>query len=299
VESRCSTRARAERLRLRLYRSIKRMKIKSEMPARTLTSVEKAMQLIMALADANQEIGPSELSRKLGMHKATVSRILLQLTDNNFAYRNNETGKFWLGPAIHHLGTTITQTFFSRIVPIARPHIDALRDALDNTVALEAWFGNCTALAYQASAHHPVEGAVAAGGILPINAAAGAQIILAFTNEARVDSLLSGYLEKRTPNTITDKETIKQRLAHIRKRRYAVDEGEVVLGINAIAVPIFDHLKVPIAALIVLIPAAKFLPKNVPNIAARLTRVAKRISNELSYGARGKTGARSDLKSRR
>jgi DNA-binding IclR family transcriptional regulator len=256
--------------------------VKSAMPAGSLTSVEKAMQLIMALAEENQELGPSELSRKLGMHKATVSRILLQLADNNFAYRNNDTGKFWLGPAIHHLGTTITQTFFQKIVLIASPHIDALRDELEHTISLEVWFGNSTAPAYQAEGHLSFGSVLPAGGILPINAAAGAQTILAFTNEARVDSLLSGDLAKRTPNTLTDQDTIKQRLAIIRKRRYAVDEEEVFLGVNAIAVPIFDHIKAPIGALVVLIPTAKFLPKSVANIAARLTTVAKRISKELS-----------------
>jgi DNA-binding IclR family transcriptional regulator len=246
------------------------------------SSIHKALRLLLALSEEGTELGPTELSHKLGIHKATVSRILLQLRDQDFVYRNDDNGKFWLGVAANHLGESFSLAFFRKIVPIAKPHVDSVRDDLKFTIALEVWSGNSTAGAYIAKSEPKQDVSVPRGVILPLNAAAGAQAILAFMDPSRVDQLLDGKLEKETPNTIIDKDTLIERLGEFREQGYAVDQEEVFFGISAIAVPVFDRLKAPVAALVVLVPSEAFGAISVPKYASRLSAAARSIEKEVS-----------------
>ena len=71
------------------------------------TAIEKALELLLTFAPQNAELGTTELSEKLGYHKATTSRILLTLTDHGFLRQNSATKKFSLGPSIQRLSSAL------------------------------------------------------------------------------------------------------------------------------------------------------------------------------------------------
>ena len=92
------------------------------------STVDKAIRVLLTLAQENEEIGTTCLGRKLNIHKATVSRLLLKLAEHEFVYKNKETGKYWLGPAIYQLAMTMADVNFNDVLHLARTHIDELRD---------------------------------------------------------------------------------------------------------------------------------------------------------------------------
>ncbi|MBW1775846.1 MAG: helix-turn-helix domain-containing protein, partial [Deltaproteobacteria bacterium] len=53
-----------------------------------INSIDKALNILGAFAPYNREPGTIEISRKLGFHKATVSRILQNLTKLQKKIRN-------------------------------------------------------------------------------------------------------------------------------------------------------------------------------------------------------------------
>jgi len=115
-----------------------------------------------------------------------------------------------------------------------------------------------------------------------LHAAAGAKAILAFTHTDRVDSLLRGKLSKVTKNTITDKDALIHRLGEFNRQGYSVDYEETHDGICAIAAPIFNQLKQPVAALVILIPATRSNTLENPELINQLKTKAALISNEIS-----------------
>ncbi len=250
------------------------------------SSIDKALRLLLALSAEGKELGPTELSRKLGIHKATVSRILLQLKERDFVYRNDDNGKFWLGVATHHLGESFSHAFFKSIVPIAQPRMDALRDELQFTISLQVWSGSSAVGAYISRAEPGRDASFESTPMLPLNAAAGALAILAFTEPSRADQLLSETLGSGPPGRTIDKDALKEalveRLGEIRKQGYALDEETVFPGINAVAVPIFDRLKRPVAALVVLVPTRFFGAISTSKYASRLSAAARAIEREVS-----------------
>ena len=251
------------------------------------STIEKAIQLLLTLSDAGCEVGTTDLGRKLGIHKATVSRILMKLAEHEFVYKNKETRKYWLGPTIHLLAMNMADVSFEHVMRFARPHVDELRDKIGETTALEIWLGNSTVPTFCAQSRNPLKVIPPPGEPLELHAAAGGKAILSFTHTDRVNSLLRGELKKVTEHTITDKAQLIKRLGVFNRQGYAVDYEETHDGICAIAAPIFNQLKQPIAALVVLVPAARSASLESPELIGQLKSKAQLISNEITNSRSG------------
>ena len=99
-------------------------------------AIDKALTVLSAFVPYNREMGTIEISQKLGFHKATVSRILLNLARRGFLTQNSQTKKFTLGPSVMDLSRAINQSLKSNLVQIAKPFVDDLRDRLKETIIL-------------------------------------------------------------------------------------------------------------------------------------------------------------------
>jgi DNA-binding IclR family transcriptional regulator len=241
-------------------------------------AIEKALEILLAFAPHNQELGTTELSEKLNFHKATTSRILLTLAEYGFVQQNPNTKKFGLGQAVHKLGSALSESLSNGFVQIAKPYLDELRDKLDETITLELWSGDSTVMTYIAESSHPVRVAGRIGDRLPFHAAAGAKAILSFAAPHRVEALLQEELERLTPTTVTDPEHFKQQLLTFKQQGFAIDYEEIDIGICAVGAPIFNHQHQAFAAVVVVTPTQRLadLPDSL-NVTA-LKQTAQAIS---------------------
>lgn len=250
---------------------------------KTPNAIEKALDILEAFLPDNLELGTSQVSEKLGLHKATASRILLLLTQRGFLQQNPDTKKFSLGRMALLLGRTVINSLQTGIVSIAKPHIDNLRNQLDETVALEQLIGNTTVLVYIAEGRQRHRMAGGLGDRVPINAAAGAKAILAYSDHGFVRSLLdkNPSIESLTPYTITDLNILTKQLREVRLNGFSFDKEEIDIGINAFGVPIFNHDNVPVAALAVIGPTHRVNLDRTDEIVGPAMEAAKKISSLL------------------
>lgn len=246
-------------------------------------SIEKALEILMAFTPYNREMGTGEIGQKLGLHKATASRILRTLADKGFLQQDPETKKFTLGPAASAIGRAYVNGLDSNLVQVAKPFIDDLRSALEETVVLEVLSGTGTVMAYVAEGPQRVRIAGSVGDRLPVHAAAGAKAILAFSPLETVDKLIAGKLPQMTANTITDIEAYKSGLAEIRRKGYSFDDEEIDIGINAVGVPIFNHESEPIAAVVVAGPSQRITGKDDTTVVMWSKKTAAEISQRMDY----------------
>lgn len=128
--------------------------------ASTHHSLAKALEILMAFAPHNQEIGTVQLSGRLGYHKSTVSRLLHVLMDYGFVRQSQESKKFTLGPSVIDLSSSIQESLSDNLTHIAKPHVDRLRDAIGETVVLEVVSGRSAVIAYiaEGGGTHPNQG---------------------------------------------------------------------------------------------------------------------------------------------
>lgn len=221
-------------------------------------SVEKVLKILMAFTPHNQAMGTIEISRRLGFHRTTVSRILQTLKREGFVQQDPHTKKFLLGSSAIALGRAVNQSLKSNLIPIAKPHIDSLRDALESTIVLEVFSGNVTLTAYVAEGPPPLRLIGNVGDIVPNHAAASAKAILAFSSpETRARLVKEAEMPSFTPNTITDPDELLRDLDKIKDKGFSVDNEETGLGVRAVGAPIFNHEGRPVAAIVVTGPSKK------------------------------------------
>ncbi len=247
------------------------------------SSIEKILAILSAFKPHNQEMGTVEISQKLGLHKATVSRILLTLSEHSYLRRNLKTKKFSLGPAILQLARVITQSLENNIIQIAKPHIDGLRDSVKETVVLEVVSGKNTMIAYLAEVPRKIRLAGTLGDVLPLHTAAGAKAILAFSPPELKDSLLPEKLRKHTPNSITDLAVLHQQYAEILECGYSIDNEEHDIGVSAIGAPILNSDEEPVAALVIVGPSQWVTWEGDSSLVPKLKKAAAAISADLYF----------------
>jgi DNA-binding IclR family transcriptional regulator len=248
-----------------------------------INAIDKALMILSSFTPHNEEMGTVEISQKLGFHKATVSRILQNLTKRGFLIQNSRTKKFMLGPAVMDLARAVNQSLRTNVVQIAKPFIDALRDSLKETVILEILSGETTFMAYIADGNRLVRLAGSMGDRVPIHASAGAKALLAFLPVEVKDHLLNVKLPPFTKHTITDRKKIEQQLLKIRKEGVAFDHEEIDEGTSAVGAPIFNHDSVPIGAVVVAGPTQRIKNGSTAQMVSELKTTAAKISMQLYY----------------
>lgn len=249
----------------------------------THKTVEKALDILMAFTPHNQELATIELSKKMGFHKSTVSRLLHVLSRKGFLQQNPDSKKFQLGPSAMSLGVAIKKSLETNLVHIAKPYIDSLREELHETITLEIFSGTNTVLAYFAEGPHRINLAGSIGDILAVHAAAGAKAILAFSSPEVRRRVLNGAMPRLTPNTITDPALLKKQFQEILRQGIAFDNEEHDIGTSAIGTPIFNNSGKPVAALVVAGPPQRITLESNSHMAVRLKETALEISQQLYY----------------
>src|SRR3972149_11624717 len=112
------------------------------------SSIEKALMILLTFPSHSDEVGTVELSRKLGFHPATVSRILQILKKRGFLQNNKRTRKFTLGPSVFELGKTIFRSVNPNLLNIAMPYLVDLCEEVGETVVLETMSGKSIVVNY-------------------------------------------------------------------------------------------------------------------------------------------------------
>jgi DNA-binding IclR family transcriptional regulator len=247
-------------------------------------SVQKALQILLAFVPHNNDMGTSEISTRLGLHKSTTSRLLNVLTSYDFLQHDAKTKKFRLGISAAKISTTIKQSLSEQLVSIAQPHLDNLRNQIGETVALEVWVRNGTIMAYRAEALRLRRiYLLTPGDRVDVHVSAGARVVLAFLAPHAVDNILQGPFERYTENTIVDPDALKKQIRKARDEGFAISKGERNPDSNIVAVPIFDYEKRPVAA-ISLFTNSEELPKLLEaDIVSKLKQTAAVISAKLLY----------------
>ena len=138
-------------------------------------------------------------------------------------------------------------------------------------------------LAYIAEGPRIVRLAGDVGDRVPFHAAAGAKAFLAFCPSELQKKLLGTRLRRLTKNTITDLDKMQLQIEEIRRQGYAIDREELDEGTMAIASPVFNYDKKPIAAVVVAGPPQRIAGERSKLIISSLKETAKEISERFYY----------------
>ena len=97
-------------------------------------ALDRALNVLLSFRDGAPERKVSDVSRELGLHKSTASRLFRALADAGFLQRNEETGGYRLGVTVFELGARFLAGL--DLHSVARPLLHGLVQAEGESVNL-------------------------------------------------------------------------------------------------------------------------------------------------------------------
>ena len=188
----------------------------------------------------HDELGISEIARETGMNKARVYRYMRTLVSLGYAVQFDGSERYARGPKLQALARVIGQSAEESVVDLARPVLQRLHETFDHTFNLSLVYGASVTIVESLQGKGLVGIVVQVNQQLPLHASAAGKLLLADLLRTTGD-LPEGKLERFTPHTIQDRDLLRRDIEDVAAKGWADAPEQVVLGINAVSVPIHDH----------------------------------------------------------
>lgn len=255
-----------------------------EAPARkrerhSVQSVDRALDLLEALAGADGEVSITALAARTSLHVSTAHRLLATLLRRGYVRQNPDTSRYYAGPKLATLAEGRSR--FGELRLRARGILGTLAESTRETANLSVL--DDTAAVYLETVPGPqvVRLFTTVGNRVPLHATGAGKALLAWLPAPRREAILERIeLRAHTPRTISDPAVLRRALDEIRERGYAVDDEEFDEGVRCVAVPV-GPLGAPLAAISVSGPANRLGRPRLTELAPTLRRCAGELADAL------------------
>jgi DNA-binding IclR family transcriptional regulator len=245
-------------------------------------SVERVVSILKSFSASEPELGVGEISRRVGIPKSTVFRLLATLEEGKLISQNPDTGLYRLG--IDLLVLANNAMISTDLQRVARPLLRHLVSDLNETVTLTVLDRqDVVNLELFVSSERMIMRVGWVGRRMPVHATSSGKAIIAFKTEEEQKSILPSELEGFTPQTVTNHSQLKADLLQVREKGYAIALEELEPGLNALAVPIRNHEGEVIACVSVSGPSHRFTEEYIYEIIPKVLKTSTQLSSELGY----------------
>ena len=237
--------------------------------------------ILNAFSTDDPELGVTELADRLGLHKSTVHRFMVNLDAAGLVERNPRSGRYRLGLHIFELGGLVMQQM--NLWDEALPFLEGLVRDTGETGHLAVLDGGEAIYIERVEARRPLRVPSAIGRGYPAHATNLGKVLLAdLPRERRArDHRRAAAWRPTRRNTITDPGELEAELERIRARGYAVDNEEYDEGLRCIGAPVRDHSGHVVAALGIGGPVTRITPERVEELARLVMTAAPGLSRRL------------------
>ncbi|NCB04235.1 MAG: IclR family transcriptional regulator [Clostridia bacterium] len=252
----------------------------------SVSSVDRAIDVIEFIYQAGGECPLGEVAKGLGVSKSSVHRLLQTLKQRNFIYQDEKSGHYGLGTRLFVLGRMVGENM--AFLKTVKPYADRLN----------ARFGECVhvTVPYNVAGELPRQLLIGkiqnpasvlrvspdVGAITYCHASASGKCMLAFGKPevlARARGLrLVGFTER----TITGWEELDRQLAEIRAQGYATEDGETENGLSCTAVPVLNRQGELCVVVSISGPTSRIRALDQQEIVEALKAVALEMENSIS-----------------
>ena len=246
----------------------------------SMTTVQKAIQLLRVFTRDEKKFSLTELHKKTGIGKSSLQRLLSTLVHERFLMKDEVTKLYSLGMELFFLGNLVEKT--DAFLSVAAPVMERLNHTTKENISISMIDQNERRCIHNLASHHELSSLTHPGDTAPLYAGASAKVLLAFQS----DEFIQHYLEETEFKQITDltiqsAEELQEDIIKIRKMGYAISYGERVKGAMSISVPIINRFKEVFAVLTVTFPNVREEEYNIEQLTQDLLDGAAEIEQEL------------------
>lgn len=243
--------------------------------------LSRASDIIDYIGERRGGISASELLAKFNLPKTSCYRILHTLVDCEFLSQDARTGLYHLGKKFSDY-STITDNKLHLLRKIAHPYLAELAKQTMETVKISVLSNMSCYVLDKVEGPRNIRISVDIGTIFPLHAGAASKILFSATGIHTRNMLFSKPFEAFTSKTITSQQKMINEFKRIERQGYALDLGEYIDGIGAIACPIYDYSHKIIAALSVAFATLSTKPEFVLSYLPQIQETAEAISRSFS-----------------
>lgn len=249
-----------------------------------IQSVSHSLDVLEQFNRNVDEIGVTELSKRLKLHKNNVFRLLATLEARGYVEQNKITENYRLGLKCLQLG----QTFIHQmgLLVQSRAVLLDLTKATEESAYVAIRKGGAIIPLDFVEPARSVRVVSFLGTVLPVHCTAAGKVHMMFDLESAAEQKLPERLERYTDKTIVDHNMLRDQIVIIGESGYAVERGEFAEDVNAVAVPIRDYTRSLVGALAVVGPGYRLTDEAInAEIAPVLLKAGTALSKRLGFPA--------------
>lgn len=244
-------------------------------------SVVKAFKLLSIIGE-EKHIGLTALTKKSGLKKATVFRLLETIKNIGFLDQDLATQEYYLTLQVVTLANQVLENIDLR--KLSRPLIEEYATNYGKTITVSILNRNKIVSIDRAygTEHYRVRDS--SGDQLPAHCAASGKAVMAYLPPDKRRLLVGNEPFKAfTPNTIKDYKSLEKDLDAVRQRGFAIDNNERFEEIVGVSTPIFNHERKPVGAVTTLFIATGIEISSITESGNLMIELSRKISSKMGW----------------
>jgi DNA-binding IclR family transcriptional regulator len=242
----------------------------------------KAAAVIDLLADREHPMSLTAMSNELNIAKSTLHGILATLSGIGYVAKDPETGDYRLGLHLFEIGNAISRKLDER--RIAAPYMEALAKKTGETAHLAVLEDGEVLYLDKQESNSSIRIITESGLKLPVHCSGLGKALLSGMADDEIKTLLDKKgMEKYTETTITNAEDLLKEIADVRRKGYASDKQEFMIGLRCVAAPIYNINGKVTCAISISGPISRMTGDLLEAKRAHLMKAARTVSKKLGY----------------
>ncbi len=219
------------------------------------------LDILEALALANEELSLSELQSQLHLPPPTLHRMLRVLIQRGYVEPNEESRHYGPGLRIIQMAEATTRNARFDLIRVARPVLKRLTDESGESSNLVVPQNRKIVYVDQVPSPRSVRMFTEVGQRAPLYCTASGKAILSRLPADELEAYLAATVLKRvTPRTVVSPTALQHEIETIKDRGYALDDEEYETGVRCVASAVMNHLGRCVAANSVSGPTNRMTP---------------------------------------
>ncbi|MGP9689406.1 IclR family transcriptional regulator [Psychrobacter sp. AOP22-C1-C5] len=202
-------------------------------------SLEIGLSILDVLIDHNEPMMLKDVAHVMQMHPAKCHRYLVSLIRKNYA-RKLSDGRYGLGDRVNALAALGHTGYNQNNILERLTHIaNEIKDTLNCAVQIAKWFNEGPIIIHSVEPDSPISIITRIGSRMPLTTSATGQLFASYQPDAVIEPLVMNEWQAEENAAAAKKwQHFIQLQANIRTQGYATVTGDMLMGINAITIPV-------------------------------------------------------------
>jgi DNA-binding IclR family transcriptional regulator len=216
-------------------------------PVYSAPALEKGLQIIEVLAEAQEPLSTRAIAERLGRSKGEIFRMVFVLVERGYLIRNTATDELTLSNRLFELGMRTPRS--RQLMEVAAPAMERLSEATGQSSHLVVINRGETVVIATAAGGADISFTLRLGYRRPALDATSGQIIIAFQDQARRLQLIEEAMALSKAQI--DRAKFTAQLDAIAQRGFLIAESHDVIGVTDIGAPILGKHGRAVASIVV------------------------------------------------